>query len=78
MTTTLTNASLADAVALFLSNARDSIAAAAAPVVRPVAKIALRASHPGRPVTGSLFQSRDPGLEEEITSAFDLLERGTG
>ena len=77
MTTTLTNASLSDAVALFLSNARDTISASATPLVRPVAKIALRATHPGRPALGSLFQASDPGLDEEITSAFDLLERGT-
>jgi len=77
-TTTLTNASLADAVALFLSDDSDSAPAAAAPRARPAAMPGHRASQPGRPVVVSLFQSRDPDLEAEITSAFDLLERGTG
>jgi len=77
-TTTLTNASLADAVALFLSTDPEPVPTSASLNARPVTPRGHHATQPGRPVVVPLFQSRDTDFDAEITSAFDLLERGTG
>jgi hypothetical protein len=78
-TTTLTNASLADAVALFLSeDPAPSASNCAAACTRQAPLGHPRAMKPGRPVVVSLFLSRAPASVAETTPAFELLQRSTG
>lgn len=77
MTTTLTNASLADAVALFLAPETNPTSAILAPSTPPVAPRPHVASRPARPFVTSLFEASDPAVSEQIDSAFARLECGT-